>query len=276
MSQLKLFYLSAEIAPFCETYPLANFSRKFTNHLNLKSDIDIRVSQPKYGFISERKYILREVIRLKDLPIIFNNENHIINIKSAFIPETRVQVYFMENNSLYKQLPDLIYKARNGRIFNDIDARFAFFNKAALDTLQLLFWAPDIIICNDWQTSLVPTLLKEQFVQEDFYSNIKSVYMIHSINNYRKFSMSAYNMLDIEPFQRGKQIDNHIQAMEHADLTIMLNYESEKLMDKLKNQKSLLEKFESTNHIIIDVPKKTNREVWDNIANTVESACRNL
>ena len=100
--------------------------------------------------------------------------------------------------------------------------------------------------------------------------------MIHSINNYRKFSKSAYNMLDIEPSQSGRQIDNHIQAMEHADLTIALNYESEKLMDKLKKQKNLLEKLESTNHIIIDVPKKTNREVWDNIANTIENACRDI
>ena len=74
MPPLKLYYLSAEIAPFCETYKLAPFSRKITNHLHLKKDIDIRVSQPKYGFVSERKYILREVIRLKDIPVIFNNK----------------------------------------------------------------------------------------------------------------------------------------------------------------------------------------------------------
>ena len=47
-------------------------------------------------------------------------------------------------------------------------------------------------------------------------------------------------------------------------------------MEKLKNQKDLFDKFESTNHIIIDVPDKTNKEVWDNIANTIEAACRNL
>ena len=276
MPPLKLYYLAAEVTPFSETYQLAPFSRKLTNRLHLKTDVDIRVSKPKYGFVSERKYILREVIRLRDLPIIFNNKKYIINIKSAFIPETRVQVYFMENDSLYKQLPELIYKARNGRVFSDIDARFSFFNKAVLDILQSLFWTPDIIICNDWQTSLVPTLLKEHYSHEVFYSKIKSVYIIHSINNYRKFSKSVYNMLDIEPTQSGKQIDNHIQAMEYADLTIALNYESEKLMDKMQKQKNLLEKFESTNHIIIDVPKKTNRDVWDAISNTIETACRNL
>ena len=220
MPSLKLYYLAAEVAPFSDTYHLASFSRKITNMLHLKTDIDIRVSQPKYGYISERKYILREVIRLRDLPIIFNNEKHIINMKSAFIPETRVQVYFVENNSLYKELPELIYKARNGRIFSDIDKRFSFFNKAALDTLQSLFWTPDIIICNDWQTSLIPTLLKKQFIKKDFYSNIKSVYVIHSINNYRKFAKSTYDILGLEPVVANqKQIDNHMQAMEHADLT---------------------------------------------------------
>ena len=131
MPPLKLYYLSAEVAPFSETYELAMFSRKITSKLHDKEDVDIRVSQPKYGYVSERKYILREVIRLKDIPVIFNEERHVINMKSCFIPETRVQVYFMENNPLYKSLPDLIYKARNGRIFSDIDERFAFFALSA-------------------------------------------------------------------------------------------------------------------------------------------------
>ena len=273
---LKLFYLTTEIKPFANTSHLGQYSVDVPLALQTMGH-DVRTMIPKYGFVSERKYILREVIRLKDIPIIFNSEKHIINIKSAFIPETRVQVYFMENNSLYKQLPDLIYKARNGRIFSDIDKRFSFFNKAALDTLQSLFWTPDIIICNDWQTSLIPTLLKEQFIKKDFYSGIKSVYVIHSINNYRKFAKSTYDILGIEPVVANqKQIDNHIEAMEHADLTILMNYESEKSMNQLKKHKNLLDTFESTNHIIIDVPKKTNREIWENIANTIESACRKL
>ena len=276
MAPYKLYYLAAEVAPFSETYELASFSRKITSRLNLKSDLDLRVSQPKYGFVSERKYILREVIRLKDIPVKYNNKTHIINIKSSFIPETRVQVYFMENNSLYKELPELIYKARNGRVYNDIDARFSFFNKAVLDTLQSLFWMPDVIICNDWQMSFIPTLLKEQFIQQDFYSKVKTIYMIHSINNYRKFSKSTYNMLNIDTTQSGNQFDNHIQAMEHADLTIAINYESSKLMNNLKKQKKLFNKFESSNHLVIEVPIKTNSDVWEEISNTIESAARAL
>ena len=276
MAPLKLYYLSAEVAPFSETYELATFSRKITSKLHDKEDVDIRVSQPKYGYVSERKYILREVIRLKDIPVMFNEEKHIINMKSCFIPETRVQVYFMENNPLYKSLPDLIYKARNGRIFSDIDERFAFFALSAIDTLTSLFWAPDVFICNDWQTSFLPILLREKFKQEEFYSNMKSVYIIHSINDYRKYSKKTYDMLGLTPGESGKLIDNHICAIENADLTIAMNYESSKLMDKMMKQKKLFDAFESNNSMVIDIPKKSNREVWKETANTIESACKKL
>ena len=276
MAPLKLYYLSAEVAPFSETYELATFSRKITSKLHDKEDVDIRVSQPKYGYVSERKYILREVIRLKDIPVMFNEEKHIVNMKSCFIPETRVQVYFMENNPLYKSLPDLIYKARNGRIFSDIDERFAFFALSAIDTLTSLFWAPDVFICNDWQTSFLPILLREQFKQEEFYSNMKSVYIIHSVNDYRKYSKKTYDMLGLTPGESGKLIDNHICAIENADLTIAMNYESSKLMDKMMKQKKLFDAFESNNSMIIDIPKKSNREVWKETANTIESACKKL
>ena len=276
MAPLKLYYLSAEVAPFSETYELASFSRKITSKLHDKEDVDIRVSQPKYGYVSERKYILREVIRLKDIPVIFNEEKHVINMKSCFIPETRVQVYFVENNPLYKILPDLIYKARNGRIFSDIDEKFAFFSLSAIDTLTSLFWVPDIFICNDWQTSFVPILLRERFKQDEFYSNMKSVYIIHSINDYRKYSKHTYDMLGLTPGESGKLVDNHICAIENADLTIAMNYESSNLMENMKKQKKLFAAFESNNSMIIDIPKKSNREVWKETANTIESACKKL
>ena len=197
-------------------------------------------------------------------------------MKSSFIPETRVQVYFMENNPFYKPLPDLIYKARNGRVFSNLDERFAFFSMAALDTLTSLFWAPDVFICNDWQTSFIPTLLQEKFIKEDFYSSMKSVYIIHSVNNYRKYSKSTYDMLGITPNQSGTLVDNHIMAIENSDLTIAINYESSQLMNKLKKQNKLYKAFESNNSLIIDIPIKTNREIWEEASNTIESACRKL
>ncbi len=68
-----------------------------------------------------------------------------------------VQVYFIDN--LY------YFGAREGAIYGDIDdgERFAFFSKACLDALVALDYIPDVIQCNDWQTSLVPVFLKARY-----------------------------------------------------------------------------------------------------------------
>ena len=163
MKQLKVFYLCSELTPFSESYNLASLSNRLTSILHDKDNYDIRLLKPKYGFISERKYILREVIRLKDMAVEFNDKERLMNIKSAFIPETRVQVYFLEDEEYFKPLPQLLYKAKNGRILSDNDVRFALFAQVALYTLKKLYWKPDIIICNDWQMSFVPQLLKENY-----------------------------------------------------------------------------------------------------------------
>ena len=101
MKPLKIYYLSSEVSPYSETSGLSKFSREFSIFLIDSIDIEIRLLQPKYGFISDRRYILREVIRLKDMEIDIWNEKLSTNIKSAFIPNTRSQIYFLEFNNLY-------------------------------------------------------------------------------------------------------------------------------------------------------------------------------
>ena len=94
MKPCKIYYLSSEFSPYAHTSSMSDLSKEFSTYLNDQKNVEIRLIQPKYGFISERKYILREVIRLKELVINFRGKDHIINIKSAFIPNTRTQIYF--------------------------------------------------------------------------------------------------------------------------------------------------------------------------------------
>jgi len=83
-------------------------------------------------------------------------------------------------------------------------------------------------------------------------------------------------MLGITPNESGTLVDNHIMAIENSDLTIAINYESSQLMDKMKKQKKLFETFKSNNSMVLDIPKTTNRAVWKEASNTIESACRKL
>ena len=227
MSQLKVFYLCSELTPFSESYNLASFSNRVSSVLHGKDNYDIRLLKPKYGFISERKYILREVIRLKDMGIEFDGKERLMNIKSAFIPETRVQVYFLQDDDYFKPLSPLLYKAKNGRMLNDNDARFALFAKVALDTLKKLYWKPDIIICNDWQMSMIPQLLKENYSNDEFYSDIKTVFMMHSINDFRLFSKKSYDMINLKNEYKNGFVDSYESSIEFADKVILFDNEND-------------------------------------------------
>ncbi|MCX7048711.1 MAG: glycogen synthase GlgA [Candidatus Sumerlaeota bacterium] len=61
--------------------------------------------------------------------------------------------------------------------------RFAFFCMAVLWMLKGLDWRPDIIHCNDWQTALIPAILRSHRIlaQDAFYRPIKTLFSIHNV-----------------------------------------------------------------------------------------------
>ena len=171
----KLYFVTTEIIPFANVSSLAEFSTKVPLLLQ-DNGHDIRTIIPKYGYVSERKYILREVIRLREIPFTFKGVNQVTSAKSAFIPKTRVQVYFLEDDFWFKPLTNLVYKSKNGRVLSDNSERYGYYSKAVLSTLPHLFWAPDIFICNGWQSALIPGMFKRHFDGiNQFYKKIQTV-----------------------------------------------------------------------------------------------------
>jgi starch synthase len=231
---LKLFYLTTEITPFASTSLLGDFSVKVPLALQTLGH-DIRTMIPKYGFVSERKYILREVIRLREIPFEFDGVEAVSSAKSAFIPKTRVQVYFLEDQNWFKPLTNLLYKAKNGRVLSDNDERYAFFSKAAIATLPHLFWKPDIILCNGWQSTFVPGIYKQLYEKEEFYGDIKTVMLVHSVDDYANFHRDAYGKAGITlPSKlKGNIVNGFEAAALFADLIIALNTPSNRVSDQL-------------------------------------------
>ena len=221
---LKIYFLSTEIMPFSKTYSLSSFSKELSILLNNDKNIDIRLSQPKYGYFSDRRFILREVIRLKDMEFKFNNKEEKINIKSGFIPDSRVQVYFMEEEEFFQPVADLLYKSKNGRYFSNNHDKFSFFSKTVLCSLKKLFWAPEVVVCNDWQMSFVTLLGKNVFKNEEFYENIKYVHIIHSFDDNRKFDSESFKAvgLDVKDFE-SKDISVLIPSKAYFNSPISLN-----------------------------------------------------
>ena len=274
----KIFYINSEMEPFASVSNLANLSVDIPLGLQDQGN-DVRCLMPKYGFISERKYILREVIRLREIPFSFCGEEEIASAKSAFIPKTRVQVYFLESDEWFQPLNNLLYKSKNGRVLMDNPMRYAYYSKAVLSTLPHLFWVPDILVCNGWQSALIPNYYKNEYEGiSDFYKKIKSVLVIHDLDDYSKVDRSDLVKMGvkIDPKIRGNNLNIYDVASYSADAILIMDRPGEKISSKLlkkaafkDNQKKVivfeqedLEEIdfyamtESLNQIVSDITSK--------------------
>jgi len=207
MNQYKIWYLSAEVSPFAKTGGLGDVTGALPKSLKTRNH-EVRLIMPKYKMINERKYILREVIRLKDIPVTLNGETKTVNVKSAFLPDSKVQIYFVEIPELFGR--NGIYGDNlTGEDFKDNPQRFAYFCKAALETLKILSWRPDIIHCNDWHTAFVPIYLKSIFKNDQFFSGIKTVFTIHNFAFQGILSKDLAPVLDLDPefYESGQTLD---------------------------------------------------------------------
>ena len=238
----KLYYVTTEILPFANVTPLAEFSTVVPLFLQEKGH-DIRTIIPKYGYVSERKYILREVIRLREIPFNFNGKDHIASAKSAFIPKTRVQVYFLEDEFWFKPLSNLVYKSKNGRVLSDNGERYGYFSKAVLSTLPHLFWAPDIFICNGWQSAMLPGMFKTHFEGiNQFYRDIHTVLVIHNLDEYSKIARKDLKLAEvpIDKSLKGDVLNVYDVASFEADSIIIFDKPSDSISEKLLKQPGIL------------------------------------
>ncbi len=184
-TRLRILYLSSEVAPFVKNGRIAEIAGSLPKAL-FEMGHDIRVMMPKYGTISERKYTLREVIRLKEIPIQQGDARYVVNAKSAFLPETKVQVYFLDYKPYFDKL-DLALDAKTAQETADNAHRFILFCRAALETSKLLHWDPQLIFCNDWTTALIPWLLKNEYQEDAFFAKCISLLAVHDFKRQGAF-----------------------------------------------------------------------------------------
>ncbi len=195
MKQLKICYVSSEVVPFAKTGGLADVAGSLPIALK-DMEQDIRVMMAKYKSINERKYTLREVIRLKEVNVTLGGETKIADGKTAFLPDSKVHVYFLHLPEFFDR-KDLYVDSTTGKDYEDNAERFAYFSKAVLETLKLLYWQPDIIHCNDWQTALIPFYLKTQFKDDNFFQKTRTVLTIHNLAYQGSFPLEKAEKLDI-------------------------------------------------------------------------------
>lgn len=199
MSKLKILYAASEINPFLQTSEVADFIRRIPQVMQERG-MEIRILVPRFGIINERKNRLHEVVRLSGINISVGDEEKPLVIKVASIPNAKLQVYFIDNEDYFHRKS--VFVDADNKFHPDNDERAIFFCKGVLETVRKLGWAPDIVHCNDWMTSLIPMYMKTTYKNDPMFKNAKAVFSVYN-NAFehtfdRKSMLEKVKMLDID------------------------------------------------------------------------------
>jgi len=244
MSKKRVLIVTQEMEPYTAVSNVAAIARRLPQYIQ-EHGMEIRVLMPRFGTINERRHRLHEVVRLSGMNIIVDEDDYPLIIKVASLPSTRMQVYFLDNEEFFKRKQ--IFKDEDGKHFEDNADRMIFFCKGVLETVKKFGWAPDLIHCHGWMTSLVPFYLRKAYSNEPIFKNSKIVYSLYESEGTEtspdrfadKASINHLEPDDLKPYLNGQGVTLHEGACNFADALII---GSEDLSTDVKKAVGKLEK----------------------------------
>ncbi|MCF7908448.1 MAG: glycogen synthase [Candidatus Omnitrophica bacterium] len=168
---MKIAFCSSEVFPFAKTGGLADVVAALPAAL-VESGCEVKVFLPLYKNIKPEQM----------------GDGFGISRKG------KLEFFFIKNDEFY--LRSGIYGTPSGDYPDNLE-RFTFFSNQVLKVLKEIDFQPDIINCNDWQTSWVNIALKLKHGDDPFYAKTKTVLTIHNVAYQGIFDKDKFSLLGI-------------------------------------------------------------------------------
>lgn len=161
----KVLFAASEVHPFAKVGGLADVLGSLPAALKTER-VNARVIMPKYKVIPET--LLENAVFLGHTYVHLGWRTQYAGL--FCVCHNGITIYFVDNE----------YYFGSGKVYGYTEGeaeKYAFFCRAVLELLPFMDFMPDILHCNDWQTGLIPVLLKTQYPQ----LAIKTVFTIHNL-----------------------------------------------------------------------------------------------
>jgi starch synthase len=167
---MKLLFTATECAPFFKSGGLGDVLGALPKELAKKGH-EVRVVLPYFVQQMGEKY----KNQLEDVAD--------FTVKLGDWRETYVGVKQLKNNGVtYYFIDNLDYFNREELYgYGDDAERFAFFQLAVIEMLEVVDYIPEILHVNDWQTAAIPVLLKDKYHWKIKLRDIRTVLTIHNL-----------------------------------------------------------------------------------------------
>lgn len=170
--KMKVAFFSSEVFPYAKTGGLGDVSAALPVSL-VEGGCKVKIFMPFYKGIKPQR----------------------IEEDFGVTTEGSIEIFFIKHEEYFSR--GSLYTAEDGHDYPDSVERFSFFSKQALKLLKEIDFCPDIVHCNDWQTSMVGVYLKTIYKQDCFYKNIKSILTIHNLAYQGVFPKEKFPILGI-------------------------------------------------------------------------------
>lgn len=214
---MNILMVASECYPFAKTGGLADVISALPKALKTQN-VNVSVVLPLYKTIKQNYKTTFMAYDYVDLGF-----KHVY-VGLHHLKQNDIDYYFIDNEE-YFNLDNLYGYVNDGE-------RFTYFNFAILKILPKISNEIDIIHLNDWQTGLIPYLLKTKYTN----LNIKTIFSIHNIQYQGIFPKSLSFIMDC-PYSDVLEFDNNINFMKTAIMssdiitTVSPTYKEEVLTD---------------------------------------------
>jgi starch synthase len=104
--------------------------------------------------------------------------------------------YFFVDDAAYFDREGLY--GSGGKDYPDNAERYAEFCRAAIEIAKRI-WPADVFHCHDWQTALVPVLLRTSYSEDPLVKNIPVVFTIHNMGYHGQFPRDVLERVGLPP-----------------------------------------------------------------------------
>ena len=170
---MKILFIASEVTPFAKTGGLADVAGSLPQELS-RIGHDVRIIMPYYKTVAKGEFLIRKIRKSVDVPLGDTPQKGLLRRTLL----SQVPVYLLENKEYFHR--DYLYGGAD-RDYPDNPRRFAFFCRGVLELLKRMDYRPDVLHCHDWQTALIPLLLRYEYSNDSFFANMSVVFTIHNL-----------------------------------------------------------------------------------------------
>ena len=184
---MHIVFAASECVPFSKTGGLADVVGALPRAL-VAAGHQVSVYLPRY-----RETLLKDARTVvKSVTVPFDDRYRFCSIVSGG-ERSGVNFYFVEYTPFFDR--DALYGTSAGD-YPDNAERFALFSRAVLEASKIL-GVPQIFHCHDWQSALVPVLLRTQYAEDPAFRDVSTVFTIHNMGYQGLFSPDTLPLLTL-------------------------------------------------------------------------------